>query len=163
MQQNSKYFRQLFGRFTTGVAVVLTDTGATPVGMTVNSLTSVSLDPMLLLFCARNDSRSATAVLETGRFTVNILAEHQQLVSKRFAGMYDAPDVGYLHHNNFVGIEDALAVFCCEVKQCFPGGDHKIIIGEVRDMFGGEEVESPLIYFNGDYQRLGGTRHVHAS
>lgn len=155
MRQEARYFRQLFGRFPTGVAVVLTDAGAAPVGMTVNSLTSVSLDPMLLLFCAHNDSRSATTVLETGKFTVNILAEHQQSVSKRFAGVNEAPDARYLQCNGFIGIEDALAVFCCDVKQCFPGGDHKIIVGEVMDMIGGEEAESPLIYFNGGYQRLG--------
>lgn len=163
MRQDSKYFRKLIGRFPTGVAVVLTDTGGEPVGMTVNSLTSVSLDPMLLLFCARNDSRSATSILETGKFTVNILAEHQQSISKRFAGVNGGPDVRYLHRDVFIGLQGALAVFCCKVTQCFPGGDHKIIVGEVTDMLGREEAQSPLIYFNGGYQRLGDKHHANAS
>ena len=86
MMDRVRFYRRLFGRFTTGVAVVLAEDADKVVGLTVNSLTSASLDPLLLLFCAHNKSQSAQTFLRSGRFSVNVLAAHQEDVARHFSG-----------------------------------------------------------------------------
>ena len=155
MHHDTRQFRELFGRFATGIAVVLNNDEPSPNGMTVNSLTSVSLDPMLLLFCARNESRSAKQIITAGSFSVNILSQEQKEISDCYAGNGKETKIGYIRKKEFVWIENALAVFCCKVKDCYPGGDHRIIIGEVVDMIELKGAQNPLVYFNGNYRRLG--------
>ena len=107
-------FRRMMGRFITGVAVVLTTGEDGPVGLTVNSLTSLSLDPPLLLFCAKNGSRTARTVVEQGLFSLNILADAQEDVSGYFAGRtgdWDATSCG--RHGRWLVIPDTNgALFC---------------------------------------------------
>ncbi|MBR1217521.1 flavin reductase [Bradyrhizobium sp. U87765 SZCCT0131] len=147
-------FRRLIGRFATGVAVVLTGDGGQPEGLTVNSLTSLSLDPLLLLFCARNESRSAAAVVRNGRFSVNVLAATQQDVSGHFAGRRMARPVPIEHHGGWIALADANASFLCHVERVHPGGDHAIIVGRVMHILGPECADQPLLYYAGGYARL---------
>ena len=77
--------RQTMGRFATGVAVITTEDASGPHGMTVNSLTSVSLDPPLLLVCFNHGARTAEAAVSSGKFVVNILSRRQQAIALRFA------------------------------------------------------------------------------
>lgn len=147
-------FRNLIGRFATGVAVILAEDGGQPRGMTVNSLTSVSLDPTLLLFCARNESRSADAVLRAGRFSVNILTHGQTAISNAFAGRGDMTAVPMLRDRGFLRLADAAAVFLCELREVFPGGDHRIILGQPVFMEAPRDQAEPLLFFGGKYARL---------
>lgn len=147
-------FRNLIGRFATGVAVILTEDEGKPCGMTVNSLTSVSLDPTLLLFCARNESRSAEAVLRARRFSVNILAHEQTAISNAFAGRGDVASVPMLRDRGFLRLADAAAVFLCELREVFPGGDHRIILGQPVYMEAPQDQADPLLFFGGNYARL---------
>lgn len=147
-------FRNLIGRFATGVAVILAEDEGQLCGMTVNSLTSVSLDPTLLLFCARNESRSAEAMLRAGRFSVNILKRDQTAISNAFAGRGDVGAVPMLRDRGFLRLADAAAVFLCELRDVFPGGDHRIILGQPVHMEAPQDQVDPLLFFGGKYARL---------
>lgn len=147
-------FRNLIGRFATGVAVILAENDGQPCGMTVNSLTSVSLDPTLLLFCARNESRRAEAVLRAGRFSVNILTRDQTAISKAFAGGDEVAAVPMVRDRGFLRLADAAAVFLCELRDVFPGGDHRIILGQPVHMEAPQDQADPLLFFGGQYTRL---------
>ena len=148
-------FRRLMGRFTTGVAVVLTAGDEGPVGMTVNSLTSLNLDPPLLLFCARNESRAGRAVVERGSFSVNILSDAQQDVSGYFAGQTDNWNTGACRrHRGWFAIPDCNAAIFCDVASTYPGGDHVIIVGAVREIVGPTTAKWPLLYHEGRYSAM---------
>lgn len=148
-------FRHLMGRFATGVAVVLTAGEDGPVGLTVNSLTSLSLKPPLLLFCARNESRAGQAVIARGRFSVNILSETQQHISGHFAGQAESWNVSACHrHGAWLAIPGCNAVMFCDVAKTYPGGDHTIIVGAVKDIAGPTTAQDPLLYHEGRYSAM---------
>jgi 3-hydroxy-9,10-secoandrosta-1,3,5(10)-triene-9,17-dione monooxygenase reductase component len=145
-------FRRMMGRFTTGVAVVLTEGEDGPVGSTVNSLTSLSLDPPLLLFCAKNGSRTARIVIERGLFSVNILTATQQDVSGYFAGKTDRWDPEACgRHGKWLAIPDTNGALFCELACVYPGGDHTIVVGEVKDIAAPAAARLPLLYHEGRY------------
>lgn len=155
VEERSLFYRRLFSRFPTGVAVILTDDGGETVGLTVNSLTSASLDPLLLLFCVRNESRSGDVILRVGRFTVNVLAGHQESAAQYFAGRRDTRlEVECVREGGFVWLARSNAVFRCEIEASHPGGDHRIVLGRVTDMLGPEQYGHPLVYHEGRYTRL---------
>lgn len=132
-----KTMRNTMGRFATGVAVVTTAADGTPHGMTVNSLTSVSLEPPLLLVCLTIGARSTEAITQAGRFAVNILSARQEQLALRFARRgedhFAGLDLTYCQHRVPV-IPDAFAHLECDVERHFVAGDHVIVIGEVRSV-----------------------------
>jgi len=145
----------MMGRFTTGVSVILTAGRDGPIGATVNSLTSLSLDPPLLLFCASNKSRTGVSVIERGLFSVNILTAAQQDVSGHFAGKGEGWDAARCRrHGDWLAIPDSNGALFCEVADVHPGGDHRIIVGLVKEILAPESAERPLVYHEGRYSRL---------
>ena len=155
VEDQTRIYRRLFGRFVTGVAVVLTEEDGEVKGLTINSLTSASLDPLLLLFCVRNKSTSGDAILRVRRFTVSILGAHQENAARHFAGRKDPqPSLSFARDDGFVWLEDSNAVFRCAVADAYPGGDHRIILGRVVDMLGPEACAQLLVYHSGDYAHL---------
>ena len=144
--------RQTMGRFATGVAVITTFADGEPHGMTVNSLTSVSLEPPLLLVCFNEDARSAEAVTAAGRFVVNVLSQRQQAVALRFARPGE---------NHFAGLEpaygehavpvvpNALAHLECDVERVIAAGDHVIVLGAVLEVCAREG--DPLGFYRGRF------------
>jgi 3-hydroxy-9,10-secoandrosta-1,3,5(10)-triene-9,17-dione monooxygenase reductase component len=149
-------YRETMGRLAGGISVILSGTASTPKGMTVNSLVSVSLDPLLLLFCARRKSVTAMTVIETGVFSVNILSEQQLSASRFFSGYCGAPSsceiAGVRDH---IWIKETVGSFLCSVETAHRAGDHDIIIGRVRDIIDNPSRPSPLIYHEGRYRSLG--------
>ena len=150
--------REVCGRYPTGVAVVTCrgTGGAEPVGVTVNSFTSVSLDPALVLFCMHKDSRALGAVEKVGAFAVNILAADQAGLCRAFARRDTAGFAGLPHGAGATGspvLGDALAFLDCRLHTTFPGGDHVIVVGEVVDL-GLLREEQPLTYFRSAHPRL---------
>ncbi|MEV4248992.1 flavin reductase family protein [Streptosporangium canum] len=150
--------RDAFGQFATGVAVVTTVTpDGDRAGVTVNSFTSVSLDPPLVLWCLSRNAPSAPVFLRAGRFAVNVLAAGQDHLSQRFAR--PLPD-------KFAGVETrpgpggppllvgALAHFACRTLTTHDGGDHVIFVGEVG-YFQRSEGE-PLVFHAGGYGEFAG-------
>ena len=149
-------FRQLCGRFATGVVVVST-TGehGELVGMTANSFTSVSLEPPLVSVNIDHQADLHRHLLRAERFVINVLDSKQEAVSRRFAGEHaDRFDgVGYrLDRNGLPILAGTIATLECERHTTFEAGDHTIVVGRVT---GGETAEGrPLLYYRGGYHDL---------
>jgi flavin reductase (DIM6/NTAB) family NADH-FMN oxidoreductase RutF len=143
------------GLFATGVTVVSAEAGGALHGMTANSVTSVSLDPLLLLVCVDRRAHMAAAIREAGRFAVSILRDDQEAVSRRFAGQAGpviqpafAP-LGAAHR-----LDDCMAAIACVTERVLDGGDHIIVIGRVEDLWQADDLGDPLLYFGGRYRRI---------
>ena len=149
--------RDALGCFATGVTVV-TCLGADgkPAGLTVNSFTSVSLEPPLLLVCIRKDATSAPALTTASRFAINVLQTGQKPASISFSTRGD-DRFGATRWSCAEGgapiLEESLGVFECERYALYDGGDHHILVGQVvkASFDGGLD---PLLYFRGRYRRL---------
>jgi 3-hydroxy-9,10-secoandrosta-1,3,5(10)-triene-9,17-dione monooxygenase reductase component len=141
------------GNLATGVTVVTVSTADGPVGMTANAVTSLSLEPVLLLVCFDNAARTLPAVRESGRFGVNVLASGQEELARLFASK--APErekfagVPHTVHDGIPVIEGVLAWVGCRLERLIPGGDHTIGIGAVEAAEAGEG--DPLLWFRGSY------------
>jgi 3-hydroxy-9,10-secoandrosta-1,3,5(10)-triene-9,17-dione monooxygenase reductase component len=149
-------FRQVLGHFPTGVTVVTAGTENGPVGMAVGSFTSLSLDPPQVLFCAGNTSTTWPHIRDHGAFTVNILAEDQEDVSRVFAskGADKFAEIGWHHSRGGNPLLDgALAWIECRIGTVVDSGDHSIVVGEVLDLKVAHEGR-PLVFFRGGYGRL---------
>jgi flavin reductase (DIM6/NTAB) family NADH-FMN oxidoreductase RutF len=149
-------FRQLLGRFATGVTVLTAlDTGGRPHGMTANSLSSISLEPPLVLVAIEKIAVMHGVIIVAPRFVVNVLAAGQEALSRRFARKEDDKfdGVGYtLTPDGIPLFEGTLAHIECERSAVHDAGDHTIVIGRVT---GGVAREGrPLAYFRGGYTGL---------
>jgi flavin reductase (DIM6/NTAB) family NADH-FMN oxidoreductase RutF len=144
--------RRTMGRFATGVAVITTSRDGVPHGMTVNSLTSVSLDPPLLLVCFARGARTAEYVEASGRFAVNILGARQERVSNAFARRgavrFDELDLPATREGVPL-IPGALAHVVCSVDRVLDGGDHVVVLGAVEEV--SDRDGAPLLFFGGTY------------
>src|SRR5262249_47480467 len=125
-----------------------------PFGCTANSLTSLSLEPPLLLVCFDLAARTLVAVRESGRFCVNVLSAEQEQVSRRFALKSEMEekfaDLAYREQDGVPVLEQCLAYMICEVDQELEAGDHVIVIG--RPAVGSQDdALHPLIFFRGAY------------
>ncbi len=149
---DSGRFRSVMGMFPTGVAVVATEWNGELFGATVNSLTSVSLDPCMLLFCTNEGSATGAAIRERGLFSVNILGQQQSDLSARFTGQLKNrfSDLALAYSADGLPLlQGAAARLCCRVATVHKAGDHDIILGEV--LSGEESACSPLVFHKGAY------------
>jgi 3-hydroxy-9,10-secoandrosta-1,3,5(10)-triene-9,17-dione monooxygenase reductase component len=153
-------FRHAMGHFATGVTVV-TSVGADgqPVGTTANAVTSVSLDPPLVLVCLDHASSTLAAMRAHGAFVVNVLAAPQQHLSANFArrGLAAIWD-GVAHQPGPTGsprLHGALAVVECTVAHQLTAGDHEIVVGQVREVVTGGRDDAPLLFWRGGYVTVG--------
>ncbi len=157
MPSQQDRYREILGRFATGVAVVTCDGPDGPVGLTTNAVTSLSLDPLLLLVCFDNDSRTLPAVRAAGRFAVNVLREGQDDLARVFASKRVAREkfesVTHDVEHGVPVLDGALAWLACDLRELLPGGDHTIGIGEVTQMDADPEGR-PLVWFDGGYTSL---------
>ena len=154
---DARTFRDALGCFATGVTIVTAmGEDGTPIGLTANSFTSVSLDPPLLLVCIANNAGSAAVLESAERFAVNVLQIGQQPTSNRFASKAEdrfgaTPwEVGEFGTPVLTG---SLASFECARHAVHEGGDHFLLVGRVlKARF--EPRRDPLLYFRGKYRRL---------
>ena len=144
------------GVFATGVAVITTTDQGSPVGTTANAITSVSLSPPMLLVCLDRRSRTCQAIKSEGRFTINVLDETQEELSRRFAstsvldrfegvGLAGEPD-------ELPRIGGCLAHVHCEVSTIVEAGDHDVVMATVRET--AVAPGRPLLFVQGTYRRL---------
>jgi len=155
-QPDGAAFREVLGQFATGVTVVTAMTADEPVGMAVNSFTSVSLDPPLVLFCAARGSTTWPRIRAAGRFAVNILGEHQEDVSRLFATKGTDRFSSVSWHVGSSGapvLDDVLAYVDCTIEAEHPAGDHVIVVGRVLDLGICADC-GPLLFHGGGYGRL---------
>ena len=156
MSFDTKAFRHALGSFPTGVAVVTAVTGGEPIGMTVNSFTSVSLDPPLVLWCLKKDSHRYHVFADAEAFTINILGTEHEGVSSRLArqGEHSLSDVDLLETElGPPALADAHAVFECVREAVHDSGDHLILIGRVVQ-FARRDDGAPLVFYRGRYGAL---------
>jgi flavin reductase (DIM6/NTAB) family NADH-FMN oxidoreductase RutF/DNA-binding FadR family transcriptional regulator len=149
-------FRRVIGSFMSGVVVITTRHRDQSYGMTVSAVSSLSMDPPMLLVCLNAASRTQEAVLGSGRFAVNILAHDQGGLAARFAGSsaVDKFD-GVPVHDGQTGVpllDGALAVVECVVSEAVTGGTHRVFLARVVHAEAGEG--SPLAYFRGQFGKL---------
>ncbi|MGZ4350793.1 MAG: flavin reductase family protein, partial [Solirubrobacteraceae bacterium] len=141
-------FREVFGRFATGVAVITSAGPAGAGGMTANALCSLSLEPLLALVCFENNARTLAIVREAGRFGVNVLAAHQEDVARVFASKVPESEklegVSHRYHAEVPIIDGALSWVVCSLQDLIAGGDHTIAIGDVVALGLGEG--EPLLW-----------------
>jgi flavin reductase (DIM6/NTAB) family NADH-FMN oxidoreductase RutF len=150
-------FRYALGSFPTGVAVVTTAASAEHhLGITVNSFTSVSLDPPLVLWCMDKKSDRYHAFTKAASYTVSILGTEHQDVSSRLAkqGQHSLDGIALLPTElGPPALAEALAIFECRAEAVHDAGDHAILIGRVVH-FSRHEAGAPLVFFRGKYGSL---------
>lgn len=149
--------RKIMGRFATGVTVASTVVDGATWGMTANAVTSLSLQPPLVLMAVVRESQSRDMFAQGGCFALNILSAEQEVISNRFA---------FAGPKDFSGLEtitavtgapilpDAIGWVDCRLRDILDGGDHDIFIGEI--LAGDFREAAPLLYFGGKYARLAG-------
>ncbi|MEX0583838.1 MAG: flavin reductase family protein [Sneathiella sp.] len=157
MSFDTREFRNALGCFATGVTVV-TSRSATdePLGVTVNSFSSVSLDPPLVLFSLAHDGGHCQEFLSSGKFVVNILTPEQRHLSDRFSMAHDDRFDGIDYHvseNGSPVFENSLAIFECETYAVHEAGDHAVFICRVTNVLMGED-EQALLFHKGQYHKL---------
>ncbi|ARD47884.1 oxygenase [Sporosarcina sp. P37] len=148
-EEQQNLFKEIMGNYPTGVTVVtaVTEDG-TPVGLTVNSFASVSLDPMLLLWSIDHRVSSIKAFTEGGKFAVHVLAGNQQELCSTFASRVEdrfSTCKWEMSDRGVPIIEDAFGVFECKTFQTIEAGDHTVIIGEVVDLHIDKQ-KDPMLY-----------------
>ncbi len=145
------------GRFVTGVSVIATGWGERLYAMTANAVTSVSLDPLRLLVCITNESHCLAAIRREGLFSVNILRADQAALSVYFSGYWKGPGIPAFRFASWNGgarLQGAVASIGCEVHEVLASGDHKIVIGDVSNIYVGAD-GCPLVYAQSRYHHLG--------
>lgn len=152
---DEKLFRKAASNWASGVAVVTaTDDDEGPSGLTMTSVTTLSLKPPQYLICLDQNSATLKRILRSGMFCINYLNISQEEISKAFASK-STDKTNILDRFTSRGvpyISDAISIIECGVARTYPGGDHTIVVGDVlnAEYAGGE----PLVYFRGDYREI---------
>lgn len=154
-------FRKAMGCFATGVTIITLDLDGEVHGMTANAFASVSLDPMLVLVCVDHSARTHDHLHAKKRFGINILGEHQRVISEYYARPvrvheHAEEEAGARFDRTAQGtpiLNGALAYLECRLKSAEDAGDHTIFIAEVEDVVVREG--EPLLFFQGKYRQLG--------
>ncbi len=155
-------FRRVAGRFTSGICIAATEHDGVDYAMTVSAFTSVSLDPLLVLICVEKITRFHEAVLSSGAWTLSVLPEGAEDISRWFAekGRPTARQFAdFAHHPGRVTgmpvLDVAMAVIECRTRAIHDGGDHDIVLGDVASVDADPRVRRPLLYFEGGYHHIG--------
>jgi flavin reductase (DIM6/NTAB) family NADH-FMN oxidoreductase RutF len=157
-QPSTDDFRRALAHLPTGVTVVSAPSPQGPLGATANAVTSLSLDPPLMLACLDLGSRTLGAVRDAGRFGVSVLGAGQEAVARAFATK--APhaekwaDVPAIDHDGVPIVAGGPVWIACELRDVHPGGDHVILVGSVLAL-GGDPGTAPLVFHGGAYRALG--------
>lgn len=155
------HFRRVISRFATGVTVVTARQNGVHFAMTANSFTSVSLEPLLVLFCVEKVARFHDVVLAAGRWGVSVLGDGQEPASRWFAtrGRPDADqlaDFAWIRgrHTGAALFAAAIATLECATYAVHDGGDHTIIVGEVLEAAARPGPATPLVFYESRYRAL---------
>lgn len=144
----------MMARWATGVAIVTSRADDGPRGATTNALTSLSLEPLLVLVCLDRRSNTLGAVRSSGRFCVNVLAAGQEELARRFATKQSGEEkLAGVPHEPYDGVPvlaGVVAWLVCDLERELDGGDHAILIGRPRDS-GADPATEPLVFYGGRY------------
>lgn len=151
----SDAFREVIGHFASGVTVITTTLDGRPYGTTASAVTSLSLEPPMLVVCLNRASATGQAILRSGRFAVNILGEGDDDLARRFATKGDDKFAGVAVEQRADGpplLVDALAQLICRVTQQVEAATHVVLIAEVDEATA--RPGRPLAYYRGKFGRL---------
>jgi flavin reductase (DIM6/NTAB) family NADH-FMN oxidoreductase RutF len=145
-------FRLVLGHLPTGVTILTARGPAGPTGMAANSVTSVSLEPPLILVCPAKTSSTWPSIRATGRFCVNVLADGHDALCRQFAmkGADRFSGVGYRTRNGVPVLDEAVAWLDCDISEEHDAGDHTIVVARVAALDAAEGA-APLVFFRGSY------------
>ena len=150
-------FRRVMGHFATGVTIVTSHDGAGKLGgLTANAVASVSLEPPMVLVCVDKKSDSYPLFDASQTFAINILAQEQETLSRRFAKSGGDKFTGIGYRIGTTGaplLSDTIGFLDCRIRHTFDAGDHTIYVGEAVDI-SVESESDPLLYFRGGYRNL---------
>ncbi len=153
-------FRRVIGRFATGITVVTTVADGVDHAMTMNAFTSVSLDPLLVLFCVEKKARFHKVVLDQDTWAVSILGADSEAASSWFATRgrpWEDQMRGWpVHRGELTGapiLAEAIGALECRTHAVHDAGDHTVVIGEVLSVATPAD-RGPLLYYQGAYRRL---------
>jgi flavin reductase (DIM6/NTAB) family NADH-FMN oxidoreductase RutF len=158
---DTRAFRKTVGLFATGVTVVATyggdpaDDGVA--AMTANAVSSVSLEPLLILVCVDHRARIASHLPVGQPFSLNILRDDQEVLSRYFGGGWrnlPRPEFRFERWENVPRLVGSLAAIRCVVSNAYEAGDHTIVLGRVVGLFDGPGAWNPLLFYAGRYRRL---------
>jgi flavin reductase (DIM6/NTAB) family NADH-FMN oxidoreductase RutF len=156
MPVSPEEFRAALSAHATGVTVVTAVGPNGPSGATANAVTSLSLEPPMMLACLDRGSRTLTSVRAQGRFGVNALATGQADLARRFSRKDPEPEkwegVGWFERRELPRLDGALVWVACELRDLIDGGDHLILTGNVIEAEAGPG--RPLLFHRGDYRDL---------
>lgn len=156
----SDRLRHVMGHFATGVTIVTAHGETGPVGMAVNSFTSVSLEPPLVLLCPARTSFTWPIIRASGRFCINVMGSGHADFTRRFCQKPEDrfADLGWVDRQAGPALDSAVAWIECEVSTEHEAGDHTIVVARVDEVDVAEAVD-PLVFFRGAY----GTFHTPAA
>jgi flavin reductase (DIM6/NTAB) family NADH-FMN oxidoreductase RutF len=150
-------FRAAMGMLPTGVTIVTAAGPGGPAGATANAVSSLSIEPMLMLACLDRGSRTLLAVQAANRFGVSVLRAGQEEIARGFATKEPVAEkwqgVGWSERDGLPAIDDALVFVACDLRDVIAGGDHVIVTGEVSALEAAEG--DPLVFHVGGYRPLG--------
>jgi 3-hydroxy-9,10-secoandrosta-1,3,5(10)-triene-9,17-dione monooxygenase reductase component len=153
MEITGEAFRRVLGHLPTGVTVITTNgADGRPVGMSANSVTSVSLEPPLVLFCPAKSSTTWPSIRAVGMFCINIMAGHHEEVTRRFALKGVDRFAGIPHEPGPCGpvLNDAVGWIDCVIRDEHEAGDHTIVVASVSRIEAAPDT-APLVFFRGAY------------
>ena len=161
MELSADTFRKVMGHFATGVTVVTALEGERPWGITVNALSSVSLEPPLVMVALDRRRKITPTVRAAGRYAVNVMGEDQQVIADCFAGAPVSPGrdefCGTRWHPGPTGlplIDGSIATLECTVAETYSVGDHDLFIARVDSLANEEHHAMPLLYYRRRYLRV---------
>jgi flavin reductase (DIM6/NTAB) family NADH-FMN oxidoreductase RutF len=147
------------GNLPTGVTIVATVGEDGPAGATANAVSSLSIEPMLMLACLDRGSRTLLAIQAADRFSVSVLHDGQEPVARAFATKAPPAEkwagVAWSERDGLPAIDDALVWVSCELQDVIAAGDHVILTGAVTDLVAGEGEGAPLVFHGGAFRPLG--------
>lgn len=149
-------FRRVMGYFGTGVTVLAAQHGEDLHAMTANAVTSVSLEPLLVLACISTRARMLPFIERSGGFSINVLTEDQEVLSRYFAGAWAQapPEFRFVPWQGGPRLIGALAAIGCVTERTVEAGDHWVVLGRVVALQEGDPAARPLLFYAGAYRRL---------
>lgn len=154
---DARQFRDAMGLLATGIAVIVGRAGDEVLAMTVNAVNSLSLDPMLALFCPGKRTKFAQRLDAISDFTINFLRHEQQALSTYFAGGWRdpaAPPFRFVPWRAAPRLEGTLVSLDCERERVVEAGDHWLVVGRVHGLHTGISPHRPLLFFRGRYHEV---------
>lgn len=152
---DEKIFRNIMGKFATGVTVVATENKGKVYGMTANAFMSVSLTPKLVTISINNDANILEEITESNIFSINFLSSEQQKLSDIFANRVNNDcDIIFEKLDGIPTLPGAMAQIACVLATKYVVGDHTLLIGEVTDVYNNMDESTPLIFYEGTYHSL---------